>query len=168
MSPHNILGVPNHASKDEVKKAYRKLSLLHHPDKTGGDSSKFLMIKEAYEHIMAGDTRGIHDQHDCERTYISITRIFIDSQGQYCLEIRCNHMSSMETFMSKRSRYSTELFGINSGIIRYDRGFIVRNRFKLTLLFYSSAGFPKVREITFQDTRTFWRKVLDTLFFYFL
>ena len=36
---YKVLGVEEGASQDEIKKAYRKLSLLHHPDKNQGDAA---------------------------------------------------------------------------------------------------------------------------------
>lgn len=43
-----VLGLPATATKDEIKKRYRKLAMEHHPDK-GGDSTKFNQINEAYQ-----------------------------------------------------------------------------------------------------------------------
>ena len=41
---YNILGINRTSSADDIKKAYRKLASLHHPDK-GGDTAKFQEIQ---------------------------------------------------------------------------------------------------------------------------
>jgi molecular chaperone DnaJ len=45
---YSILGVDRKASKDDVKKAFRKLAHKYHPDKKGGDEAKFKEASEAY------------------------------------------------------------------------------------------------------------------------
>ena len=49
-----ILHIKHGASKDEIKKAFRKLAHTHHPDK-GGVVSKFVEIKSAYDFLLAND-----------------------------------------------------------------------------------------------------------------
>ena len=46
--PYEALGVSKGASDEEIKKAYRKLAIKHHPDK-GGDSEQFKKIQGAYD-----------------------------------------------------------------------------------------------------------------------
>jgi len=45
---YETLGLQKGASKDEVKKAFRKLSAVHHPDKKTGNEAKYKEITEAY------------------------------------------------------------------------------------------------------------------------
>jgi molecular chaperone DnaJ len=45
---YSILGVEKSASKDDIKKAFRKLAHKYHPDKKGGDEARFKEIGEAY------------------------------------------------------------------------------------------------------------------------
>ncbi len=45
---YKILGLEKGASKDDVKKAFRKLAAQYHPDKKTGDEAKFKEISEAY------------------------------------------------------------------------------------------------------------------------
>jgi curved DNA-binding protein CbpA len=46
-NPFEIIGVSEDASEREIKKAYRKLSMIHHPDK-GGDEATFQQLSAAY------------------------------------------------------------------------------------------------------------------------
>ena len=47
--PYEILKVDVGASEAAIKSAYRKLSLIHHPDKPTGDEQTFLTITKAYQ-----------------------------------------------------------------------------------------------------------------------
>jgi DnaJ-class molecular chaperone len=63
-SYYKILGVNEKASKDEIKRAYRSLSLKHHPDKNKGDKmseSMFQKISEAYETLGDDQKREEYD-----------------------------------------------------------------------------------------------------------
>ena len=48
-SPYETLGVARDATANEIKRAYRKLAVKHHPDKAGGDAEKFQAINAANE-----------------------------------------------------------------------------------------------------------------------
>ncbi|WP_075980221.1 J domain-containing protein [Bacillus massilinigeriensis] len=61
---YEILGLNPGASKEEIKKKYRQLAQMYHPDKHVGNplgslaEEKFKEIHEAYEQLMKGDTGG--------------------------------------------------------------------------------------------------------------
>ena len=61
MNPYETLGVARECSQDDIKKAYRKLSMKYHPDKNLGDesaTSKFQEITRAYGEIGTAEKRG--------------------------------------------------------------------------------------------------------------
>lgn len=58
---YEVLGVGKSASADEIKKAFRRAAVEHHPDR-GGDEAKFKEINEAYEVLKDADKRKRYDQ----------------------------------------------------------------------------------------------------------
>jgi molecular chaperone DnaJ len=58
---YEVLGIGKDASADEIKKAFRKAAIEHHPDR-GGDEAKFKEVNEAYEVLKDADKRKRYDQ----------------------------------------------------------------------------------------------------------
>jgi len=93
---YEVLGVPKNASKDDIKKAYRKLAIQYHPDKNPGNKEaeeKFKEATEAYE-ILGDDQKksaydqfgfagvdGMAGQGDFSQTFRGFEDIFGDFSG---------------------------------------------------------------------------------------
>jgi molecular chaperone DnaJ len=65
---YETLGVTKNASEEDIKKAYRKLAMKHHPDRNQGDDAKkaeekFKEAKEAYEMLSDAQKRAAYDQY---------------------------------------------------------------------------------------------------------
>ncbi len=63
---YEVLGVSKDASERDIKKAYKRLAMKYHPDRTAGDKeleSKFKEVKEAYEVLTDPQKRQMYDQY---------------------------------------------------------------------------------------------------------
>ena len=86
---YDVLGVPRSASKDDIKKAYRKLALKYHPDKTKGDKTSEEKFKEASEayHILSDEKRKAnYDQFG----HAAFENVVVNSEDE---DIRLNRLA---------------------------------------------------------------------------
>ncbi|HIL26101.1 MAG TPA: J domain-containing protein [Nitrospinaceae bacterium] len=61
---YKTLGIKNDATRDEIKKSFRKLARKHHPDKNAGNenhSERFKEINEAYQTLSNKESRSEYD-----------------------------------------------------------------------------------------------------------
>lgn len=72
IDPYSTLGLKPNATDAQVKRAYKKLSMKHHPDR-GGDAEKFKDINEAYEQIING---GIAPDNSKSNTITELIELF--------------------------------------------------------------------------------------------
>lgn len=66
---YEVLGIEKGASKEEIKKAYRKMAVQYHPDKNQGDTKaeeKFKQVNEAYSVLSDDQKRAAYDRFGAE------------------------------------------------------------------------------------------------------
>lgn len=68
MDYYSILGVNRNANQDEIKKAFRKLSMKYHPDR-GGNEEKFKQINEAYATLSDNQKKAAYDNPQSRFTF---------------------------------------------------------------------------------------------------
>jgi DnaJ-class molecular chaperone len=61
MDYYSILGINRGAQQEDIKKAYRKLAMQHHPDRNGGNDTRFKQIQEAYATLSDPQKRQQYD-----------------------------------------------------------------------------------------------------------
>lgn len=65
---YQVLGVPKNATDEEIKKSYRQLEMIRHPDRNQGEGAKkaeeeFKEVKEAYEILSDSQKRAAYNQY---------------------------------------------------------------------------------------------------------
>ena len=78
MNPYLILGVDENCSEEEIKKAFRRLAKIHHPDVSNEDSGEsFKRILKAYETLKQNNflwNHSVKAELDMEKVYESFIK----------------------------------------------------------------------------------------------
>lgn len=98
-SHHSILGVAPNATKDEIKKAFRTLAHIHHPDK-GGDAEKFKEISLAYTELMKKNDEMPFRWHESgTRATVTVTYTYYNPNPNFWQEQYENQATAQKAAM---------------------------------------------------------------------
>jgi curved DNA-binding protein CbpA len=96
-----VLDIPRDASEADIKKAFRKLSIKHHPDK-GGDKELFQKIQRAYEVLSNEELRMVFDHAGYVSPFWPILYLFAPSHGMYADCETCKNKHGMQMILLKK------------------------------------------------------------------
>ena len=88
MNYYDVLGVQPTATPEQIKTAYRKLAIQHHPDQ-GGDAEKFKQVTEAYDVLKDPHKRAAFD-HRATRIHINAGDVFDDLNATFTFRQRAS------------------------------------------------------------------------------
>ncbi len=128
---YEVLSVARSASAEEIRKAYKREALKHHPDRNPGDAAseaKFKACNEAYQILSDGEKRQIYDQY-----------------GHAGLEGGGGGFQGAGDVFSHMQDLFSEMFSGGGGGRRQARGGDLRMQARLTL---REAAFGVKREVT--------------------
>ena len=134
---YEILNIPFNSTNVEIKNAYRKKVKVFHPDnKETGNSSQFIMVREAYEILSNEEIKCVYDDH----YYNNKEKYYRDLQySEYKLEREKERKKYKELHENKLIQLSDEdklkiilLFASKNS--RFDRSYIKHLKYKFFVL----------------------------------
>lgn len=107
---YEILGVPENADEETIKRAFRELAKKYHPDRPGGDAEKFKKIIEAYRVLSDKKLRAEYDQ---KRRFQTTFSFGFEDLGDYFRK---------DFFGDNIFDFFKDIFGIFDGEDDFSRG----------------------------------------------
>jgi len=135
---YKILGLPNGASQDDIKAAFRRLAKLYHPDITGNDTIKtleFLTIKDAYKELTSNRQKLSVFEYDADVTYTEY-----DKKGNLFISFKCHNILFMNPVGPIAYSYYWTLAGHTEGRVMIKKKDLELINYKLALRFVAYNG----------------------------
>jgi len=122
---YDILGLDHSATKDDIKKAYRKLALKYHPDKNKekGAEEKFKEISEAYAVLYDEEKRKMYDQYGhagIDQQYTTEDIFRTTDFGDIFNGMGFDFSNIFEQFFGRRTGFPRQQRAQRGSDIRYD------------------------------------------------
>jgi hypothetical protein len=110
---YDVLRIDRTATAKDVKKAYRRLSLTHHPDKSKEENATkvFQLISKAYEVLDTNESRALFDYYlDHPRVSVAMTDVRVNAINVWSLLLLCRTISGCQASITSK-RFPSPMFG---------------------------------------------------------
>lgn len=116
-NPYDVLGVARDASKDEIKKAYRRMAMKYHPDRNGSEEAveKFKEVSKAYDVLNDPNKRAHFDRTGSTQTHEDFGRAHPFSFFQ---DIFGDHFQQQQHAQTRGSNIQAEVeIDLNTSVV---------------------------------------------------
>jgi len=165
MSNYEILGVSPNANKAEIKKAYKKMALIYHPD-VGGDEKQFLRIKTAYEELTEYNPNISHNIHvDDKEDFVDCIHTYHNSKnGSIEHHMLFGDMLLARVVHNGNILHIWSLMGVHSAILTIPKRNLLKFNYGYIIQFVTMRGTTVNYHFSFDDPRSKWTKFWDRIF----
>ncbi len=161
---HGRLGVTVLANKDEIKKAYHKLAMIHHPDR-GGNEKEFLKIKEAYEALTEYNPNRSHNIHvDDKPDFVDCAYTYYNKNGAIEHHMIFGDMLLARVVYNGNIMHIWSLMGVHSAVLIIPKRNLLKLNFIYNIQFVTMRGTAINYNFSFVDPRSKWTKFWDRIF----
>lgn len=163
MTSHAILGVSSKASKEEIKRAYHKLCLIHHPDK-GGNAETFIRIKSAYEQLINSHKPYVVYNDASSPAVYKVSELYNTIGGSIEHTFIINNIIGIRIYHNGEIIQNWYTDGKSYITLTVSRSTLLKTKFMYNLCFITKTGDESVVSYVWRDPRSRLRKLIDYLF----
>jgi len=159
---YRLLGLPQTATKEEIKKAYRTLSKRYHPDMPNGNSEIYIKIKEAYEILAKGEPVPVQPPPPTKRDmtpYVLVANSYISSDGKCIIFLNARNIDYVFIDRIPMDEYKWTLGSSIAGRIEILENDMFKYGYQFNLVFVAYDGNVIFKPIKLKDPRNWAQKI---------
>lgn len=182
MSHYKTLGLKKGATIPEIKRKYRELCMIHHPDK-GGNTTMFIKIKDAYEALLNGDSGEDDIDSETYRQYQKAKQAYNGRNAKrtpgefrfvhikkctsgYLFKFFLNNVRVISVYGKDDFRVGlydvSDVNGHTNLVLSYEEAKLAKYYFKLVLEDFNNGYAEKIFKVKNPDLK-WWEKILIKL-----
>jgi len=161
---YRLLGLPQTATKEEVKTAYRRLAKKYHPDMPNGNSEIYIKIKEAYEILAKGAPVQAPPPPKRDMTpYVNVAGSHLNSEGTCNVFLNLRNIQYAFIDRLPLEVYKWTINGSTDGRIEILKQDLIKCDYSFILVFMPYEGGIILKNIKLKDPRSWTEKCVHNI-----